>query len=413
MAKTRGDFDVEPGSLFNDMQVKLFDSMYQLSGLVVSGDIEPPQLVVVGAQNSGKSSVLEALVRFHFPVDSEKPTTRFPIKLVLRKADKETIKVRIEPEKSRSEEQKRSLGHFAESLSVDSNFDRIMERAKAELGVFSSDIPSRIPGNLKKFCEDVLVIERHGPFMPKLSLVDLPGLFDAASIGQTLEDGERINSLVSKYIKSPRNIILLVVSAEVNDYSTVRALGLVQQIRKEDTTLERRTICVITRPDKAGSRAATQRVLGEENPFSELFARPWHVVRNQDQKARDSHQSLEERDQVEKEFFGRPDWEAVPPDQKGIAALRETLKSMIWSHTKDQLPGVISEIKAKIKEAEAQLDATIRARATPKARREYLGDVAERFSILTREAVKGTYENEGCGKDHQTGEACQDCEGLF
>ncbi|CZR66332.1 uncharacterized protein PAC_16233 [Phialocephala subalpina] len=160
MAKTRGDFDVEPGSLFDDIQVQLFDSMYRLTGLVVSGDIEPPQLVVVGAQNSGKSSVLEALVKFHFPVDSEKPTTRFPIRLVLRKADKETTKVRIEPEKSRSEERKRSLDYFAESLSVDNNFDRIMKSAKAELGVFPPDIPSEIPGNLKIKRRAICVITR-------------------------------------------------------------------------------------------------------------------------------------------------------------------------------------------------------------------------------------------------------------
>ncbi|KAL5326010.1 hypothetical protein ACEPPN_007147 [Leptodophora sp. 'Broadleaf-Isolate-01'] len=413
MAKTRGDFDIEPGSLFDNMQVRLFDSMSRLSGLAVSGDIKPPQLVVVGAQNSGKSSVLEALVRFHFPVDSEKPTTRFPIKLVLRKADKETTKVSIEAEESRSEEWKRRLNHFTESLSVDNNFDHIMERAKAEFGVHPSDKPSESPGNPKKFCEDVLVIERHGPRMPELSLVDLPGLFDAASTRQTRDDRGRINSLVSKYIESPRNIILLVVSAEVNDYSNVPALGLIQDIQVVDTTLKRRAICVITRPDMAGSLATTQGVLGKESLFSGDFSRPWHVVRNQDEMAREQHQSLEERDQIEKEFFDKLDWEAVPPEQKGIAALRETLKSMIWSHTKDQLPDIISEIKAKIKQAEAQLDSTMRARATPKARREYLGNVAERFSILTREAVKGTYENEGCGKDHQTGEACQDCEGFF
>lgn len=414
MAKMAEGFNLDPGNLFDNRQVKLFDSMHRLSGLTVFNDIKESQLVVVGAQGSGKSSVLEALARFHFfPVDDAKPTTRFPIKLVLRTANTEVTHVRIEPAESRPNEQKRSLRSFAESLSDDNDFRHIMEKAKADLGVFPSRTIGESNGNKQIFCGDVLVIERHGPSMPKLSLVDLPGLFGAGNSEQTLDDRDSIETMVSKYIGSSRNIILIVISAEVNDYCNQPALGLVQRMQKDDTTLKKRAICVLTRPDTAGSLPETLKVLGKDNTFSGSFARPWHVVRNQDQNARKSHQSPEDRDKVEVDFFSQPDWEGVAPDQKGIAMLRETLKSMIWSHTQDQLPGIISEVKAKIKEAEARLNSATYARATPEARRKYLSYVAGKFSILTWEAVKGTYENEGCQKDHQTGEACQDCDGFF
>ncbi|KAJ2982481.1 hypothetical protein NUW58_g6431 [Xylaria curta] len=412
MAKTQHTLDLDPTSLFDEMQVRLFDQMHRLAGLRVSGQIETPQLVVVGAQSSGKSSVLEALVRFHFPVDSNKPTTRFPIKLVLRKADSEMTQVKIEPGNSRSKEQKRALRHLGEELSLET-FGNIMKKAKAGLDISTLNDSSEIRRDSRTFCDDILVIERYGPSLPQLSLVDLPGLFDAASAGQTLEDGDMISRMVSEYVKSPRNIILLVVSAEVNDYSNVPALGMIQRMLKEDTTIERRALCVVTRPDTAGSLDATQRVLSKENPFSESFARPWHVVRNQDQNARGNRQSLDDRDRIEEQFFRGPDWEVVPSGQKGIHALRETLKSMIWSHTQDQLPHVIYEVEDAINAAEARLDSTVRARATPEARRDYLATVAEKFAFLTREAVKGTYENEACDKDHETGEACQTCEGFF
>ena len=47
--------------------------------------------------------------------------------------------------------------------------------------------------------------------MPKLSLIDLPGLFDATNDEQTSNDKDMVKGMVSEYIKSPRNIILLVV----------------------------------------------------------------------------------------------------------------------------------------------------------------------------------------------------------
>lgn len=412
MAKAQEGLDLNPGSLLDDEQVRLFDAMHHLSSLKVSGEIETPQLVVVGAQSSGKSSVLEALVRFHFPVDNTKPTTRFPIKLVLRKADAKVTRVRIEPESARSEEEKRALVRLAEALPIDS-FDNIMKRAKADLKVSPSGTLDKSSCTLPTFCDDVLVIERYGPSLPKLSLIELPGLFNAASAGKTLADKAMISDMASKYIKSPRSIVLLVVSAEVDDYNNVPVVGMVQGMLQEHPSLKRRVVCVIIRPDTAGSLEATRGVLAKNSPFSGYFTHPWHVIRNQDQDAREKHQPLDERDRIEDQFFSGSEWDAVPKTQKGIAALRETLKSMILSHTQHQLPHIMSEIKARIKEAEARLDITIRARATPEARRAYLGDIADKFSLLTREAIKGTYENETCNKDHETGEQCPDCEGFF
>lgn len=405
MAKTDG-LDIDPGSLFDSMQVALFDSMDRLSEMEVSSGIMTPQLVVVGAQSSGKSSLLEALVRFRFPVDSAtKGTTRFPIKLVLRKADREATRVRIEPEGSRSPKPLTDLS--------DDTFDDIIRKVQAVLEVSPSGTPGEICGNTQKFWSDVLVIERDGPSIPNLSLVDLPGLFHAEDPEHTLEDMCLVDNMVSEYIKSPGNIIVLVVSAEFHDYGNSPIVGKFQRMLKDDTSLKERVICVLTRPDKASSQDATQKILGKENRFSQSFLRPWHVVRNQDQEERKNHQSLDKRDEAEKEFFNTPSWKAVPPGQKGIAALRETLKSMIWSHTQEKLPEIIKQVEDTIKEGESLLGSSIRARATPDSRRMYLGDIAEKFARLTREAVNGTYENERCDKDHEAMESCQDCEGFF
>ncbi|KAI1847451.1 hypothetical protein JX265_013972 [Neoarthrinium moseri] len=411
MDKNTNGLDRHPASLFDNLQIRLFDSMHRLSKLNVCGGIDVPQLIVAGSQSSGKSSVLESLVRFHFPVDDKKPTTRFPIKLVLRTAKEEHTKVTIESREG-DDKHREGLRRLADELSGET-FDRIMEKAKVGLRMLPSNAPNQDGVKTQIFCCDSLVIERHGPSLPALDVLDLPGLFDASTAEQTEADRDTIDKLVKDQIYSPMNIVLLIVSAQGNDYSNFPALGIVQRRLTEDPLLKRRVVCVITRPDKASSLEATRSVLGKENQFIKSFQYPWHVVRNQDQASRENHQSLDERDLLEDKFFASPDWTTVPPRQKGIAALRETLKSMIWSHTRYQLPSVISKTKRKICEAEAQLNSIIRARSDPQARRAYLGDVAETFSILTREAVKGTYENERCDKDHETGDICHNCQGFF
>lgn len=283
MTSTQNDVASSRASLLDDRQVSLFNSMHRLSKLRVSEEIETPQLVVVGAQNSGKSSVLEALVRFHFPVGSAKPTTRFPIKLILRKDNIETTQARIEPGTPRFGGQRQRLQDLENNLRG-LDFNKIITSAQAGLGLSSSDTSGGLYDNPRTFCDDVLVVERCGPSLPQLNLVDLPGLFHAANKGQTMDDGNMVHEMVKRYIKSPRNIILLVLSAEVSDYTTVPALGTVQRLLEEDTTLAKRLICIITRPDRAGSMPGTLDVLGNNNPFAGHFARPWHVVRNQDQK---------------------------------------------------------------------------------------------------------------------------------
>ncbi|KJK73488.1 hypothetical protein H634G_11267 [Metarhizium anisopliae BRIP 53293] len=237
MANAQDGLTLDAGSLFNGTQVRLFNSMHRLSGLNVCGSIDTPQLIVVGAQSSGKSSVLEALVRFHFPVDSNKPTTRFPINLVLRKSDREETIVHIRPDYARSDDDKQRFGRLARELSNITNLENIMHKAKAVLEVSANDALGNARGNHQTFCKDVLVIERHGPSLPNLSLIDLPGLFHATSVGLTSADRDMIKNMVSEYIKAPRNIVLIVISAEVKDYNTVPALGMVQDMMETDPSL--------------------------------------------------------------------------------------------------------------------------------------------------------------------------------
>ena len=65
--------------------------------------------------------------------------------------------------------------------------------------------------------KDVLVIEKKGPTMPFLTLVDLPGLVQIPNKDQSREDIRAIDDLTDRYIKIPRTIILAVIGGN-QDY---------------------------------------------------------------------------------------------------------------------------------------------------------------------------------------------------
>lgn len=59
-----------------------------------------------------------------------------------------------------------------------------------------------------RFSDDVLKIELSGPNHTHFSVVDLPGLFQAETVYQTVEDGKMVEDLVKRYMTDSRTIIL-------------------------------------------------------------------------------------------------------------------------------------------------------------------------------------------------------------
>jgi hypothetical protein len=163
--------------------------------------------------------------------------TRFPTKLILRRSaedSEERTKISIEPGDSRTEEEKNELRKFTESLTKPEDLGTYVKKASAVLGVLPpSSVADPPPVNLhgppsnsdednsKFFTDDVLKIEKQGPNMPLLSLVDLPGLFQAESTEQDEASKEMVMRMVEKHIiKRKRSLILLVISAQIHTTTT-------------------------------------------------------------------------------------------------------------------------------------------------------------------------------------------------
>ena len=358
----------------------LLDIVDNLRSHGINEYIDLPEIIVCGEQSSGKSSVLEAVSGVKFP-SKDNLCTRFATELILRRGTDAPIKISIVPgsnEKDRSENDLDKLRNFHYSGALE-GFDLgpVIEEAKATMG--------SAEGDGKVFSFDILRLELSGPDQPHLTLVDLPGLFQAGSRSQSDADAETVKSLVLSYMKKSRSIILAVVSAK-NDFSN----QIITRYCRDIDPRGERTLGLITKPDTLYEGSDSERSYFEVAQNKDVkFRLGWHVLRNRDYNSKDS--TTEERDKVEALFFETGIWRALPSDQTGVHALKPRLSKILRDHIVSQLPDVLAQIKDGIKECEERLNTLGASRAAPHEQRRYLLQVSQYFSSLIKAAIDGQY----------------------
>lgn len=106
MAATAGPQDLSSPNI-----IKIIDELFKCG---ISEYIHLPQLVVVGNQSSGKSSVLEGISKFPFPRDSGL-CTRFATQISFKWSHTTNTTVKIMPANNSSEEHKMKCGKWEAS----------------------------------------------------------------------------------------------------------------------------------------------------------------------------------------------------------------------------------------------------------------------------------------------------------
>jgi GTP-binding protein EngB required for normal cell division len=358
----------------------LLDVVDNLRSHGISRYIDLPEIIVCGEQSSGKSSVLEAVSGVRFP-SKDNLCTRFATELILRRGPVVPIKIRIVPgsQEERSESELKKLLDFHVSVSVeDLQLGEIIESAKEAMGINDST---------KVFSSDILRLELSGPEQPHLTLVDLPGLFQAGSRSQSDADSETVRSLVLSYMKSPRSIILAVVSAK-NDFNNQSITKYSRQIDPNGI----RTLGLITKPDTLDEGSDSERFYIELAQNKDVkFRLGWHVLRNRDYSARNS--SAQDRNNAEAQFFTSGVWRSLPSAQVGVHSLKPRLSKILKDHILAQLPDVLIQIQDGIQDCTKSLDTLGFSRATGQEQRRYLLHVSQSFNTLIRAAIDGQYSD--------------------
>ncbi|KAF5623944.1 interferon-regulated resistance GTP-binding protein [Fusarium tjaetaba] len=270
--------------------------------------------------------------------------TRFATELIFRRANETRIDVSV-----RFEDRSKPAKRFQRAGFREDDLGDIITEAKECMGFGKAGM---------EFSKDVLRLEIEGPKMYPLSLVDLPGFFQVATENQSISGKETVDQLVESYMRQKNSIILVVITAN-NNLANHLALQKAKNIDPE----RRRTIGVITKPDltRPGYDAEKEYIkLAKNQEAAHKLQLGWHVLRN---RAEDES-SLEGRDQVEDAFFQKGAWATIPSENRGIVSLRKKLSHVLYSHIRNSLPGVITDIETTLRERQEELDRLGKSRST-------------------------------------------------
>ncbi|KAL6826006.1 P-loop containing nucleoside triphosphate hydrolase protein [Trichoderma sp. SZMC 28015] len=366
----------------------LLEKIDKLRDANIGQHVPLPQLVVVGDQSSGKSSLLESLSGIPFPQD-QSLCTRYATQITSRRDISNSVEVRIIPGPHASEEHRKHVEGFHKqvhsSLEFREQFADILKKANERMGV-RADVST---GNGTVFSEDVLKIEVCGPNEDYLTIIDVPGIFRTTMQGTTKDDMAMVRDLVKRYIKDGRTIILAVLPSNV-DIATQEILELAEEYDKNGE----RTLGVLTKPDlvnePSAQAAVCNLVQGKKRPLNLGY----FLVRN-----RGPNNSLEGHSDLDKIFRKQP-WADLPRDRVGIVALKEQLRSLLVEITRREFPTLIQEVSNQIRECKRELHSLGPPRQDEREQRSFLSSIAEAFQDLTRAALTADYNaNSGFDED--------------
>ncbi|WYZ39993.1 hypothetical protein EsH8_IV_000334 [Colletotrichum jinshuiense] len=351
----------------------IFDAANKLSSLGVSRIANIPQIIVVGDQSSGKSSVLEAISHVNFPAQGG-ICTRFATELVLQPGS-QCVTASVQFADSTKPPYPLQVASFDQD-----EIKKTIRSATENMGLSDTGC---------NFSKDVLRVEIQAPDIYPLTLVDLPGICDIATAPQSAEDTATVMELVKGYMKNPNNIILAIISAD----NQLANQAILQEALKYDPT-KMRTLGVITKPDLLHPGSSDEheylqiiRSYPHEDAYSSGLG--WHVLRN----LADHEKDLGPRDTVEEQFFKSGAWGLIPKANRGVNSLRVKLSHILHDHIKRSLPAVLADIESNLRVRETKLDQLGKPRTTPEDMRAYLVDIAGNFQRLVHDGIWGHYND--------------------
>jgi len=311
-----------------DQLIPVINKLLDVVAVVESSPIDLPQIVVVGSQSSGKSSVLEAICGKDFLPRGTGIVTRRP--LILQLINKKA-----------SSTGPKEWGEFLHIPGQKFDFNDISAEIKKEtireLGN-NSNISSR-PINLKIYSPAVL----------NLTLVDLPGLTKVAVGDQPKEISNLIREMVLSFIIKPTAIILAVSPANV-DLANSDALNLAREV----DPLGVRTIGVLTKLDLMDKGTDCLDVLqGRVYQLKLGFI----AVVNRSQADINTNKSITAAREQERLFFANHPVYKQVVSRSGTEFLSKTLNKILMNHIRDTLPDLRMKVNATLSTARQEMAA--------------------------------------------------------
>ncbi|XPS70598.1 Dynamin GTPase [Ascochyta lentis] len=307
--------------------------------------LDLPQIVVVGSQSSGKSSVLENIVGRDFLPRGSGIVTRRPLILQLinlpseREDAEEGDEVHV-PHTPASVAGQQEWGEF---LHIPGkrfyDFSEIKREIEAET--------SRIAGNNKGINRQPINLKVYSPHVLSLTLVDLPGLTKVPIGDQPTDIEKQTRNLITEYIAKPNSVILAVSPANV-DLVNSEALKLARHV----DPMGRRTIGVLTKLDLMDHGTNAMDILsGRVYPLKLGFI----GIVNRSQADIQSGRSLSDALQAERDFFKHHPAYRNMANRCGTQFLAKSLNQTLMSHIRDRLPDIKARLNTLMGQTQQEL----------------------------------------------------------
>ena len=286
-----------------------------------------PNVIVVGDQSSGKSSLLESLSLVELPKGNG-IVTRCPLVLRLRKSNERRVY----------------------RLYDDDHGNRkvLLDEANLIIPRYIEEETKKLAGDHKNIVKDMIELQVEDPNVRDLTVIDLPGIAHNPIADQPENIYDQTINLIRQFIEQEGSVILCVFPANV-DIATVQSFKLAREV----DPLGKRTIGVITKSDLASDQDTLLRQLLMDRPDVLHLKLGFVAVRNRSTK---ENISIPEAHEKEKEFFSEhPASTAAGWNCVGINALIDRLATVYSERVKETFPKLRNDIRIRLKHVTEQL----------------------------------------------------------
>ncbi|KAF2707934.1 hypothetical protein K504DRAFT_447007 [Pleomassaria siparia CBS 279.74] len=327
-------------SIVNRLQDLVFNT-------IGNDSLDLPQIVVVGSQSSGKSSVLENIVGRDFLPRGSGIVTRRPLILQLinlpserdDKPEDHEVHIPHTPASVAGQTQQ----EWAEFLHLPGR--RFYDFAEVRREIEGET--ARIAGNNKGIDRQPINLKIYSPHVLSLTLVDLPGLTKVPIGDQPGDIEKQTRNLISEYIAKPNSVILAVSPANV-DLVNSEALKLARHV----DPMGRRTIGVLTKLDLMDHGTNALDILsGRVYPLKLGFI----GIVNRSQHDIQQSKSLADALEAEREFFRNHQAYRNMANRCGTQFLAKSLNHTLMAHIRDRLPDIKARLNTLMGQTQQEL----------------------------------------------------------
>ncbi|XP_051006534.1 dynamin-1-like protein isoform X10 [Acomys russatus] len=363
--------------------IPVINKLQDVFNTVGADIIQLPQIVVVGTQSSGKSSVLESLVGRDLLPRGTGVVTRRPLILQLVHVSPEDKRKTTGEENGKFQNWRVEAEEWGKFLHTKNklytDFDEIRQEIENET--------ERISGNNKGVSPEPIHLKVFSPNVVNLTLVDLPGM-TKVPVGDQPKDIElQIRELILRFISNPNSIILAVTAANT-DMATSEALKISREVDPDG----RRTLAVITKLDLMDAGTDAMDVL-----MGRVIPVKLGIIGVVNRSQLDINNKKSVTDSIRDEYaFLQKKYPSLA-NRNGTKYLARTLNRLLMHHIRDCLP----ELKTRINVLAAQYQSLLNSYGEPVDDKS-----ATLLQLITKFATEYCNTIEGTAKYIETSELC-------